>query len=225
MSSNFFFAGKNSVQTENIASYHIWEPETYILEWLQMAERPKYFIGDGDQFANICMWKQCLAYGLKIIIVECTCSKLLQDLQYKHRGRGKPSSWQSICAQYKELLCWKHTAVSHIQVDTTSLSSFAIVHNILIPLLKPKFPIQIASSVEFTYYDVCYENHKDLLSPTIFSFLQRYAQEQTYMKEEGLIHGTIKSKPRGIWVEDNIGCGIAYKGMGVDPLCMHPMLR
>jgi hypothetical protein len=53
ISPNYFFAGRNTVQVDMLSSYHIREPDSYIIEWLEMADRPKYFVCDGDCFSDI----------------------------------------------------------------------------------------------------------------------------------------------------------------------------
>jgi hypothetical protein len=225
VSLDIFFAGRNVVDTTKLSSYHIRDPEAYILEWLEMSNRPFFFVGDGDRFSDIIFWKQCLFFGLKAIIFHCCCDPELKSKRHENRGRGPPNAWQSISDRFDQLISWKDKAVKVMKIDTTSRTSF----NIIIDTIKPQMcmdePERGEEKEDFTYNGVTYSVFTKMLPNNVLSFLNKYAQETLYMKEEGLVHGKVRQKPRGIRVEGNLGCGIAYKNMGVDPLCMHPMVR
>lgn len=210
---------------ETLSSYHIQDPSSYIIAWLESSNRPKYFVGDGDRFSNIKFWEPLIAFGLHVYIFHVMCEEDLLLIRQDNRGRGSPFQWQEISSRYNELIGWNHPYVTHHQINTSQATAFNIIHNILVPRLKPKLPIQVMSSNTHVFFGCNYEVHQGLLPKNMLVFLRKYAQQISYMKEEGLILGTVREKPRGIRVEGNIGCGIAYKGMGVDPLPMHPMLR
>ena len=160
-----------------------------------------------------------------MVVIECKCSQQTITNQQEYRNHCMPNTWLNIQQQFNQLTLWQHNNVLHKQINTDNSPAYNITHQILIPLIAPLLPTSSPTTTLRTFFSCKYEVVKDLLGPNILSFLRLYAQQQTYMKEEGLIHGTVRQNPCGIRVEGNLGCGIAYKQSGIDAVTMHPMVR
>ena len=225
VSPNYFFAGRNSPETAMLSSYRIHNPEDYIISWLEMSVRPRYFVGDGDQFANVLLWQALLPFGLSVKVIETTCPQSVLSVWCDYWGRSLPHLWSSISKWFAQLTAWVHPQVQHVCVNTNQHTSFEILQDVIIPLLNPVLPPSKLVQTTYSFNNTHYKVHQHLLPTNIVAFLSYYAQQQKYLKEEGLVEGVVRTKARGIIVEGNYGCGIAYRGMSVDPICMHPMIR
>ena len=223
-SPHIFFVGRNTTDLTSLSSYHINDPKSYIIEWLESANRPKVFVGDGDRFSDITFWCPLVAYGLQVMIFHLVCNDGLL-LRHEHRLRGFPYTWHSISARYDALISWQQSNVQVISVDTQLASAYTCLIDIVIHVVGEPLPPKHAIIIPQPVFGLWYEIIRNAFGTNVLSFLRMYAQQQMYMKEEGLVSGTLRQKPRGIRVEGNIGCGIAYRGMSVDSLAMHPMLR
>ena len=225
ISPNYFFAGKNCTEYETLSSYHIRDPLLYVMAWMEMSNRGTYFVGDGDCFSDKSFWEPLVLYGLSVVVVNCCCDVIALQKRQHYCGRGMPLLWKAINKRYQLLTSWISTSVKHIAVDTYNHSAFSIIHNTIIPFLLLNIPTEESSLQTFNCNGTIYKVYKHLLPTHVFQFLVYYAQQQVYMKEEGVVHGVLRSKPRGLRLEGNMGCGICYCMMSVDPLCLHPMLR
>ena len=142
---------------------------------MESANRPEYFVGDGDRFSDIHFWLPCIQFGLEMIIVECVCDAALLDLRYDNHGRGMPNTWQSISERYKELIEWDRAGdtnyVHHVKLDTSNKPCYKVVLEELVPKLDIEIPCSIFESQSFDYNDVVYESFHNLLSANVLGFL------------------------------------------------------
>ena len=111
VSPNYFFAGRNTAEREMLLSYHIHNPVDYIIDWMEMGSRPKYFVCDGDWFSDISFWQPLVAFGLLVKVIECCCPQALLTVRREHRGRSIPHTWVAIAEQFNQLTDWQHKQV------------------------------------------------------------------------------------------------------------------
>lgn len=220
-SSSYFLAGLHPLQlTIKLHS----PPETYLNKWFDMDNRPKYFVDYRSRFIDTVTYNKLLDAGVRIFIFDITATEKDIQARLQHSGHVCDNSYIT----YTDIYDIHHEQVTVTPIDTSTTDSYTAVSQICNVLdVEPHWEAHYRNiqKIDNNIYGHDCPVFKMVLPPKILSRLLAYSKSVQYMKEEGTVFNKLLPKLRGVRVEGDLGCGIGYHHVGVDPLPLHPLTR
>ena len=205
------------------------DPKLYLQLWHKITPQPLIFLADGGKFVDV-SFLQGVVQNCEVAVFDLKAAKDITQERRSARGRQNPRSWPLIARRHQAVRDWAKSSrnAAYHELD----SSVALCSNLSVVLDKIGMGKVLqedqAKKNKHTLCRLEYLTVSKLLAQPQLEMVRWYITNTLYMREMGAATGNASrwvSKPRGIRLEGDPECGIAYKRTPVDPVPIHPITR
>jgi hypothetical protein len=210
------------------------DPQAFLDLWHSMSPQPPVFLVDGGKFVNASLLKEVAAAGCKVVVFDLEAPQDTLEKRHAERGRGFPRTWPEIAKKHQEVRDWAVERPTNVvyhklqSASSASMGSNALFVLEKIGVEKTVYAKGKPKELKYKLGNITYLTVDNYLTKSQLDVVRWYIQNILYMREMGgasTNRGRWVNKPRGIRLEGDSNCGIAYKSTPVDPIPVHPITR